>query len=99
MHDRVEDDFSVLTKGCSHVIDETDLQRKLARKKPLVGPSSGSVAAHTMPAAPSATGRPPLPPMSVATQPGQTALTRMASRRSSAAKTRVSALSAALETR
>jgi tyrosyl-tRNA synthetase len=36
MHDRVEDNFSVLTKGCSHVIDEADLRRKLARKKPLV---------------------------------------------------------------
>jgi len=36
MHDRLEDDFSVLAKGCSHVIDEADLRRKLARKKPLV---------------------------------------------------------------
>jgi tyrosyl-tRNA synthetase len=36
MHDRLEDDFAVLTKGCSHVIDETDLRRKLAGGKPLV---------------------------------------------------------------
>ena len=36
----LEQDFAVLTKGCSHVIDEADLRRKLARstaeKKPLV---------------------------------------------------------------
>ena len=70
-----------------------------SRKKPPVGPSSGSVAAHTMPAAPSATGRPPAPPMSVATQPGQTALTRIRSPRSSAARMRVSALSAAFDVR
>jgi hypothetical protein len=42
-----------------------------------VGPSSGSVAAHTTLAAPSSTGRPPGPPMSVAVQPGDTAFTRM----------------------
>jgi len=36
MRDRAEDDVTVLTKGCSHVIDEADLRRKLARKKPLV---------------------------------------------------------------
>ncbi len=36
MSDSLEDDFTVLTKGCSHVIDEADLRRKLARKKPLV---------------------------------------------------------------
>src|SRR5580765_7941917 len=36
MHDPLEDNFAVLTKGCSHVIDETDLRRKLARRKPLV---------------------------------------------------------------
>src|SRR2546422_4150358 len=56
-----------------------------SRKNPAVGPSSASVAAHTTLAAPSATGRPPGPPMSVATQPGQTAFTRMPSFRSSAA--------------
>jgi tyrosyl-tRNA synthetase len=36
MHHRPENDFAVLTKGCSHVIDETDLKRKLARGTPLV---------------------------------------------------------------
>ena len=70
-----------------------------SRKKPPVGPSSGSVAAHTMPAAPSGTGRPPAPPMSVATQPGQIALTRIRSPRNSAARMRVSALSAAFDVR
>src|SRR5690242_19933952 len=68
-----------------------------SRKKPPVGPVSGRVAAQTMPAAPSATGRPPGPPMSVATQPGQIALTRIPSPRSSAASIRVSALRATLE--
>src|SRR5207247_6559362 len=43
-----------------------------SRKNPPVGPSFVNVAAHTTLAAPSATGRPPEPPMSVATQPGQT---------------------------
>ena len=47
-----------------------------SRKKPPVGPESGRVAAQTTLAAPASTGRPPGPPMSVATQPGQTALTR-----------------------
>ena len=44
-----------------------------SRKKPPVGPESGRVAAQTTLAAPASTGRPPGPPMSVATQPGQTA--------------------------
>lgn len=48
-----------------------------SRNKPPLGPSLGRVAAHTIPAAPSATGRPPVPPMSVATQPGQTEFTRI----------------------
>src|ERR1700677_2063 len=48
-----------------------------SRKKPPVGPLSGKGAAHATLAAPSSTGRPPGPPMSVAVQPGQTALTRM----------------------
>jgi hypothetical protein len=39
--------------------------------KPPVGPSSGGSMAHRTLAAPWATGRPPGPPMSVATQPGQ----------------------------
>ena len=68
-----------------------------SRKKPPVGPLSGRVAAHTRPAAPAETGRPPAPPMSVATQPGQTAFTRKRSARSSAASIRVRAFSAALE--
>ena len=32
---------------------------------------------HTIPFAPSSTGRPPLPPISVATHPGSTELTKM----------------------
>src|SRR5438445_687794 len=68
-----------------------------SRKNPPVGPSSGSIAAHTTLAAPSATGRPPLPPMSVATQPGHTAFTSILWVRSSAASMRVSALRAAFE--
>lgn len=48
-----------------------------SRKKPPEGPSGPSVAAQTIPAAPSATLRGALePPMSVRTQPGQTLLTR-----------------------
>ena len=39
-----------------------------------MGPPAGRVAAHTTPAAPSRTGRPPGTPRSVATQPGHTAL-------------------------
>jgi Transposase, Mutator family len=46
-----------------------------SRKNPPVGPPSGKVAAQTIPAAPSSTGRPPRPPMSVATHPGHTAFT------------------------
>src|SRR5437762_2625765 len=58
----------------------------------------GQVAYHRrLLAAPSATGRPPLPPMSVATQPGHTAFTRIRSLRNSAASIRVSALRAAFE--
>src|SRR5262249_61186111 len=45
-----------------------------SRKKPPVGPLSGSVAAHTTPAAPSATARPPPPPLAGATPPGPAAL-------------------------
>ena len=63
-----------------------------------MGPSSGRVAAQTIPAAPAFTGRPPEPPISVATQPGHTELTRTRSRRSSAANIRVSALSDTLDT-
>jgi hypothetical protein len=69
-----------------------------SRKKPPLGPEEGRSAAQTTLAAPSLTGRPPAPPMSVATQPGQTELTRMPSLRSSVASIRVSAFSAVLET-
>lgn len=68
-----------------------------SRKNPPVGPSSGRSAAHTTLAAPSATGLPPTLPMSVATQPGQTLLTRMPAPRSSAASMRVKALSATFD--
>ncbi len=69
-----------------------------SKKNPPLGPLSGNVAAHTIPFAPSSTGRPPLPPRSVATQPGSIALTKIPVPRSSAARIRVSAFSAALET-
>jgi len=59
-----------------------------SRKKPPVT-DSGRQAAQTMPAAPAATGRPPGPPMSVATQPGHTALTWMPLPSSSLASARV----------
>jgi len=49
-------------------------------------------------AAPSPTGRPPEPPMSVATHPGQTELTRIPDPASSRASTRVSAFNAAFDT-
>jgi hypothetical protein len=49
-----------------------------SRKKPLVGPSDGRVAAQTTPEAPSLMLRVALgPPMSVFTHPGQTELTKM----------------------
>ena len=71
-----------------------------SRKKPPVGPSSGTSAAQTTDAAPSRTGRPPGPPISVRTQPGQTEFTRiLVSGAASAASIRVSALSPALLTR
>ena len=73
-----------------------------SKKNPPVGPLSGNVAAHTIPFAPSSTGRPPpppLPPISVATYPGSTELTKMpVSVVSSAARIRVNAFRAALET-
>src|SRR5512146_125908 len=70
-----------------------------SRKNPPVGPLSGSVAAQIMLAAPSATLRgAPAPPISVATQPGQTEFTRMRALRSSAARVRVIAFSAAFVT-
>src|SRR6188472_778650 len=69
-----------------------------SKKNPPVGPLSGNVAAHTIPFAPSSTGRPPLPPISVATHPGSTELTKMpVPAGSSAARIRVNALRAALE--
>ena len=57
------------------------------------GPESGNVAAQTTLAAPAATGR----PMSVATQPGQTAFTRTRWPCSSAASIRASALRAVFD--
>src|SRR5215470_18174089 len=68
-----------------------------SRKKPPVGPPSGSVAAQTIPRAPSSTGRPPDPPMSVATHPGHTAFTRMPLPSSSSASMTVSPFSASFE--
>src|SRR5262245_21356944 len=68
-----------------------------SRKNPPVGPSSGKSTAHNTLAAPSATGRPP-PPMSVLVQPGHTAFTSTPLCASSAARIRVSALSAAFDT-
>src|SRR5436190_435401 len=66
---------------------------------PPVGPVSGSVAAHTTLAAPSSTERGASgPPISVATQPGQTELTRIPEERSSSASRRVSAFKATFET-
>ena len=47
-----------------------------SKKEPPLGPLSGNVAAHTIPFAPSSTGRPPLPPISVATHPGSTEFTK-----------------------
>src|SRR5689334_17768175 len=69
-----------------------------SRKNPPVGPSSGRVAAHTIPIAPSSTGRPPAPPISVATHPGQTEFTKMLLSRSSPASVLVSAFSPAFVT-
>ncbi len=58
--------------------------------------ASGGAPQHTL-APPSATGRPPLPPMSVATQPGHTLFTSTPVPDSSAASWRVNAFSAALD--
>src|ERR1041384_5389964 len=71
-----------------------------SKKNPPVGPLSGNVAAHTIPFDPSSTGRPPppLPPISVDTHPGSTELTKIPVSRSSAARIRVNALRAVLET-
>src|SRR5215212_4407800 len=71
----------------------------LSRKNPPVGPSSGSVTAHMTLAAPSSTVRGASgPPISVATQPGQTELTRIREARNSSASMRVSAFRATFET-
>lgn len=65
-----------------------------------VGPSSGKHAAHTAVSAPCSTERgADGPPIRVATQPGSMALTSTPVPRSSLARLRVSALSAALEIR
>ena len=71
-----------------------------SRKKPPLGPSSGRVASQTAVSAPSSTERGALsPPIRVLTQPGQRELTRIPEPASSAASTRVRALSAVFETR
>lgn len=70
-----------------------------SRSRAPLMPGSARQAAATMPAAPRSTGAPPGPPSAVATHPGHTALTRMPLPASSAASTRVNALSAALDTR
>src|SRR6202035_232093 len=70
-------------------------------KNPPVGPSSGRVASHTIPAAPSSTGfwAPIGPPMSVLTKPGHAEFTLNRSPCSSGERVRVTALRDALETR
>ena len=79
--------------------DNHQSMRRPSRKKPPVG-SPTRVAAQTIDAAPFSTLRlAPCPPMSVRTQPGQTALTMIRRAPSSGAQTRTSALSAIFETR
>src|SRR5262249_40160698 len=69
------------------------------RKKPPVGPPSGRVASQTAVSAPFSTGTVAFgPPISVLTQPGHMALTRMLVPRSSSAKMRVRAFRAPFET-
>ena len=86
-----------LIKGPADAVAAHHATGRPSRKKPPVGPSSGSVAAQTTLAAPSCTSRPPPPPMSVLTHPGQTLLTRTPVPASSPASNRVRALSAAFE--
>jgi len=69
-----------------------------SKKNPPLEPLSGNVEAHTIPRAPSSTGLPPWPPISVDTHPGSIALIKILVPRSSAAITLVSAFSATLET-
>src|SRR5215467_13467681 len=69
-----------------------------SKKNPPVGPSKGSVAAQTIPLAPSSTGLPPDPPSSVATHPGSTELTKIPVPLSSAANFLVRAFKAAFDT-
>jgi len=72
--------FGLTLEGSAEVVEGGGYHGtgRPSRKKPPVGPESGRGAAQVTLAAPSATGRPP-GPMSVATQPGQTALTRTSS--------------------
>src|SRR4051812_49479349 len=68
-----------------------------SRNTPPVGPDGGSLHAQRTEAAPFATGRgAPGPPLSVRTQPGSVAFTRIARGRNSSAKSRVMAFSVAL---
>ena len=69
-----------------------------SQKNPPVGPSSDNVAARTIPFAPFCTGRPPRPPVSVATHPGSTEFTNMPVFVSSAASFLVNTFNAAFET-
>src|ERR687885_2952892 len=68
-----------------------------SQKNPPLGPLPGSVAAQTIPFAPSSTGRPPRPPISVATHPGSTEFTSIPVFTSSAASFLVSIFNAAFE--
>ena len=80
-------------RGCHHASGLP------SRKNPPVGPLCGSVAAQTIPAAPSLAVRgAPAPPIAVATQPGHTAFTRIRAPLSSAASVRVKAFRAAFVT-
>src|SRR6185295_4402147 len=69
-----------------------------SRKNPPVGPSSGSVAAHTIVSAPCSTERgADGPPISVRTQPGSTALASTPRPRYVSASSFVNALSAVFD--
>src|SRR5262245_33431574 len=72
---------------------------RVSRKKPPVGPSGGRVAAQVMPEAPVSRERGAEgPPMSVRTQPGQTALIRMPRSERAGARMRTRALRPTFET-
>ena len=72
----------------------------LSRKNPPVGLLSGSVASQTIVSAPCSVVRGAFcPPISVLTQPGQTAFTRIFLSLSSSAKIRVNAFNAVFDIR